>query len=188
MTAFFLESPLLLLLAWALVQIVLIWVWSVRRDRFAARLAWGGFAAIALLEALSLSVQTNREQIIALCRQLAREVDAGNVAAIGEHLADDFEAGGMDRNRFLDAAAAALSAYRVDRPRLHSFEFEWPDENTAVTEFAALCRVRAPRMYGQIPSRWRLTLQRADDEWRVRRIQSVPVPPLHVADLRQWLE
>ena len=81
------------------------------------------------------------------------------------------------------SAVAAEFAETVDEG-LRAFNVEFPQPSQAVAVFRANCLVRAARMYGQVPSRWRLTFRKQGDDWLITNIQSLPVPPLNVADLR----
>jgi len=187
MSRLLLERPIALSLIAVAILIVLFFIWSARRDRASLRLLFVWIGALPVLLTVSVVVVTPSEQVAAVCRQLAREVDQGNIAGISAHLADDFSAAGLDRIEFLEAIKSRLSEIRIDNPRLRAFTIEFPGDSSAEANFNASCRVRAPRMYAYIPSRWRVGLRRHDETWLVTGLQSLPVPPLHVSDLRQWL-
>lgn len=163
-------------------------IWSVRRDRRSTRLALGGLAALPVLLATSLLVVTPAERIIAVCRELARAVDEGDIAAIGARLSPKFESETLDKAAFLEVIERRLGEVRIDAPRLRSFNVEFPDADTGVATFAASGRVRTARMYGHFPSRWRLTFLRSGDTWLASRIEALPVPPLNVSILGRWLQ
>ena len=125
------ESPWLLLVVLVAVQFGLIIVWSWRRSRLSARAVWTGFVAMPTLIALSLLVVTPRERVIGLCRDLASMVDAGDVAGIARHLAEDFDAAQMDRDAFLESVERSLTHYHVDDARLRRFEVEFSAEGVS---------------------------------------------------------
>lgn len=179
--------PVYLLLCWAALQFVLICVWSARRDRLSAHLVWSGFAAIFALQTAALFIETRTERVVAVCRQMAKAVDGGEIAALAPHLHADFSAAGLDKDAFLEAVGGALSRYRVDNPRLRRFAVEFPSDDDALAVFNASCRVRTTRSYGHIPSRWRARFREDAGRWQLVGVESLPVPPLYVADLRQWL-
>jgi hypothetical protein len=181
------ESPILLLPLVLIVLFILIVRWSRRRDRGSARAMTIGFIAAAMLLALPGLVVTRREQIIAECRELARAVDDGDVAAIDARLAEDFRIGDLDRAAVVGRLTDTLTRFRVDDPRLRRFEVSFPTPNTAVATFAASARVRsAESLYDRLPSRWRLTF-RETEGWKVARLESLPVPPLNLPSVEAWL-
>ena len=188
MTRMLFESLWLLVVVWIVVQFILIAIWSRRRDRASARIVWGGFVAGPLLFILSIIVVTPRERIIRLCEDLARYVDDGNVGAIEEHLAVDFDASKLGRNEFMNRLEQTLTYYRVDDPALRGFAVAFPAADTGVAEFHATVRVRSPELVqDRFTSRWRLTCRRTGNEWEVTRLEALPTPPLNVSNVRDWL-
>lgn len=178
MSRIFLESLWLLAVVWFAVQFILIAVWSWRRTSTPARVVWGGFAALPLLIGLSTWVVTPRERIVQLCEGLAGFVDDGNVTAIGLRLTDDFLHEDYDRQAFLARMERSLSEFHVDDPRLSGFGVELSDSDHGTVEFHASARVRSPDLvYDWIASRWRLTVRRVGDAWRVSRIEALPAGP-----------
>jgi len=178
----------LLLFASIAIQLVLIAVWSWRRSSVWSRVVWAGFVAFPALLVLSVVVVTPRERIVGLCRELTRLVEGGNVAAIGGHLADDFEAAGLDRDDFLERVTEALTNYRVTDARLSRFEVKFPQERVGIAEFQAVCWVRSADKYqDRLLSRWRLTFRGQGRDWKVRGIEALPTPLSPISNLRQCL-
>jgi len=187
-------STLLFENLWALaallvaVETVLIVVWARRRTRASVRAAWVGFAMIPASLTLSILIETPRERVIAFCWELARAVDEGEVNSIAEHFADDFQTDGFDRSAFVDRLEQTLTRFRVDQPRLRDFEVAFPTDESAVVTLTATCRIRSiDAVFDHLPSRWRLTLRRDRDSWLVVKIESIPILPLNLRDLRDWL-
>jgi hypothetical protein len=182
------ESPRLLLAILVVVQFGLICLWSWRRSRVWARVVWAGFAMIPVLLIISIAVVTPREQIIGLCRMLATRVEGGDVAGIGERLADGFEAADLGKSEFLVRVEESLTRYRVDDARLRAFEVESGGRDEATAVFDATCTVRSADSFrGRLPSRWRVTLRRPDRLWLVTKVEALPTPLSPVRDLRDWL-
>ncbi len=182
------ENVWLLLVTLVAIQFTLIAFWSWRRTRRSARAVWAGFAAVPVLLLLSIVVVTPRERIIGLCRDLAVMVDEGNVVAIREHLAEDFEAAGMNRDEFLDRVEQTLTLYHVDDARLRGFDITLSRNVEAVAVFNAVCRVRSVDAFlDRLISRWRLTFSGAGRIWRITRIETIPTPFSPIHDLRDWL-
>lgn len=186
--SFFFERPWRLTVSWVAVQFLLICVWSWLRTPRTGQAALFGFAVFPVLLVASIFVVTDRERVIALCRELAHEVERGNAFAIEQHLADDFMAGNLARNGFADRLRVALERYRVDYPRLRRFNVSFPSDTTAKAEFEATARVRAPdAFHGQMMSRWRVGFRRHEDAWMVTSLEALPSPLSPIRDLRDWL-
>lgn len=170
------------------VQAVLLVIWSRRRTRGTAQAVCVGLAVIPACLGLSVLIVTPRERVIAFCGELARAVDEGEVSSIAEHFADDFQTDGLDRPAFVERLEQTLTSFRVDHPRLRDFEVTFPTDQDAVVALTATCGVRSvDAAFDHLPTRWRLTLRRVGDSWLVVKIESVPIPPLNLRDLRDWL-
>ena len=63
-TGILFESLWSLVIAWVMVQFVLIAIWSRQRDRLSARVVWGGFVALPLLVILSIVVDYGRSRAL----------------------------------------------------------------------------------------------------------------------------
>ena len=187
MTTLLFEGTWLLAALLVAFQFLLIVIWSRRRSRLWARIVWAGFVAIPSLLVLSKLVVTPTEQIVDLCRTLARLVDEGEVDAIGRHLADEFEAAKLDRTAFLERVADGLTRYRIDNPRLRAFEVEFPRDAEGVAVFNAVCRVRSADTMLQVPSRWRVAFRLFAGKWRVTGLEALPTPLSPVRNLRDWI-
>ncbi len=188
MSRIFFESLWLLAVVWFAVQFVLIAVWSWRRTQTAARAVWIGFAALPLLIGLSVWVVTPRERIVQLCEELGGFVDDGNVTAIGLRLTDDFALEDYDRQAFLARVERSLTEFHVDDPRLSGFRVELTDADHGTVQFHASAHVRSPDLvYDWISSRWRLTVRKVGDEWRVSKIEALPSGPPGLGNLLDWL-
>ncbi len=175
-------------MAWVAVQFVLIAIWSLRRSRPWARTVWVGLVVLPLLLTLSSVVVTARERIIAACEHLAASVEAGDLPAIEQMLADDFEVEGYDRDAFVERVEQTLTRYRVWDVNLRQFEVSFSRKDVGVVEFHATAHVRSPELvHDWFASRWRLTFHRKGDTWRLTGIRSIPTPPLNLGELRGWL-
>jgi hypothetical protein len=135
----------------------------------------------AALSAASWFVQTPREHIATICRDLARLVDDGNVNEIERRLATDFEASGMNRQTFLDRLNAVLSRTRLDHVRIRGIDVVLESNTRAIATFNANCNVRsADGFAAALPSRWRLRFSKHGDHWLLQRAESIPVSPLNL--------
>lgn len=151
-------------------------------------MVWTGFAAFPILLAISLFVQTPREQIVEMCRDLATSVEKADVAAIEIHFADELEVRGYDRDALVTRLRKRLEEIRVSDVFLGGFDVTTASRDAAVVTFRATGRVRGPDLLQQwISSRWKLTLRRRGDRWLITGIESLPVTPLDGGRLRDWL-
>jgi len=166
-------------------QFAVIVVWSWLRSRTAARAVCIGFAAIPTLLILSAVVVTSREHIITVCRNLAEAVELNDVPAIEQPLSRDFEASGLERSAFVEQVEHVLTRFSVHDTELKRFEVTFPSKDVGIATLNASCRVESAEMsYGWLPSRWRLTFGRVGGTWLVTNIESIPIPPLHIRDLK----
>lgn len=170
------------------VETVFVVFWA--RHRTAAW-AWAVWIVLAISPAaltLSELFETPRERVVAFCWELAHAIDEGELAPIAAHIAEDFQTDGLDRPAFVQRLEQTLTRFRVDHPRLRDFEVTFPTDRSAVAVLTATCLVRSiDAVFDHLPSRWRLTLRRDGDSWQVVGIESIPIPPLNVRDLRDWL-
>jgi len=188
MTRVLLESYALLIAGWVPVQFALIAVWSWRRQRAFAWAVWLGFAALPLLLVLSWAIETSRERLIRECRDLARFVEAGDVAAIAARLDDSFRAGEHDADSFTERLRRVLANHQVREASLGFFAVEFPTPNRGVAEVTANARVRGTDLvYEFLTSRWRLTFRRSEAGWTLAAVESLPVPPFNFRGVEDWL-
>jgi hypothetical protein len=170
------ERAWLLMILLLVAVFIAVQIWARRRTQASSVAVWIGLAAALLLPLLSIIVQTPREQIMEVCRSLARSVDSGDVPAIDAHLAADFTAADIDRDEFLERIADSLIKYRVDAVRLTGFEVTLAGDR-AVAEFRAACNVRSADVFlDRLLSRWRLEFLRKADAWQVVSLEALPTP------------
>ncbi len=182
------EDLLLLALLLGIAEFVLLWHWARRRDRASSRALLVGLSASTALIFLSALVHTPREQVVDVCHHLATLVDEGDVAKIGDVLHDEFQAGSLGRAAFLSRVESALTRYRVDQPRLRGFEVTVTGGDQAIANFQASAQIRsAEQVYGRLPSRWGVAFRRTGSTWKVTSVESIPVPPLNLRNLDEWL-
>lgn len=153
-----------------------------------ARIAWAGLGGIPALLLASLLVVTPRERIISLCHDLVVLVDEGDVAAIGQQLADDFDAGGYGRTESLTRLERTLARYQVDNAQLTYPEVDFPHRDEGVAVFNAACRVHSEDVYFErLLSRWRVTFRHRGGRWLVTRIEAIPTAFSPISDVRDCL-
>ncbi len=182
------ENAILLLVLLVAVQFVMIVIWSRRRTQVWARAVLIGFMLVVVLPLLSVMVVTPPERVIGLCRDLAKMVDRGDVAAIAPHLSNDFVAGDLGKDDFLVRVEQQLSQYRVDDPSLRRFETTFPSRVQAEVVFDASCTVRSVDDFiNRLPSRWRVRMIAQDGRWLLTEVEALPTPLSPIRDLRDCL-
>lgn len=170
-------------------QITLIAWWSWSRSPRAGRAVWIGFGAIPILLILSGLVRTPRERIVATVVELAQCVETEDLYGIENWLAPEFEAEPYDRAEFLAQMEAAFDRASIRSPTVHGFEISFPRSGVGVAVFQSGCRIETNEAsIGWLPLRWRLTFERRGDRWLVEKIETMPVPPLHVHSLTALLQ
>ena len=172
-------------LAWSLLALVLVLALVVRMFISGTSAHARPIAVLAILAAAltvaSLLVETPREHIAAICRDLARLVDDGDVNQIEGRLASDFEVSDMDREECMNRLSSALSRTRLDHVRIREIEIILEGDDRAVATFGANCNIRSVEGFSAaLPSRWRLRFAKRGNQWLVQEAESIPIPPLNL--------
>ena len=184
-TSFLFESVWRLIIALVVVQFLLIGLWSCRRSERTKHAVWAGFAGLVLLPALSIVIETAAESVERRITDLVAAVEQKDFDVIARSLAPELEAEGLSRDGLIERLQARLQNYRVTDARVHSMDVTFAADGTATAEFSAIARIRGPDlMYEWLPTRWRLQLRRAGDDWLVSRIQRLPHPGVNLNNLR----
>jgi hypothetical protein len=177
MESILLESPLKLVILELAGILVLIW-WVRRSVRPAGRWLGGYLALCAALLAVQALVVTDAEKIRRITREIAEAVEFGRINVIRAHLADDFAAGGYDRDGFMDLVYRRLETYRVEGVWVGGAELQiGPDD--ARIDFTARARVGTEET-GLQPymERWRLGFRRDGKTWLVTGVEDLGMPGL----------
>ncbi|MFH0980090.1 MAG: hypothetical protein V2A79_00940 [Planctomycetota bacterium] len=178
------ESRLALLALLFLVEFVLLWIWARWRTRRSRRLALGGLVAGGLLLALQPLVVTDRERIIAVCKEMAYAIEDRQIDRVGRHIASEFEVGSIDREALLGSLTRVLARVHVEKPRLSGFRVSVAGLEARAT-FQARCRVANSEFVQEgMLSGWELTFRKVDNRWQVIAIKPLPTPmfPHHSLD------
>lgn len=168
-------------------QFLLIAIWSWRRTprvRLAVRV---GFVAFPALLALSYFVQTPREKIESICRQLVDAFEREDVFAFERLLAPEFQLGNIRRAEIASYLDRLFARVEISHSILHAFEFDIRGDDATVEFLAKTDVVYDEWRQSWLPSKWRLTCRKQGDVWVVTEIESIPVPPLHMRDLQEYV-
>jgi hypothetical protein len=167
-TALLFEKPLYLAPVLVVVQFVLVRRWVQRRTVRSRRAVLIGFVVIPLLLVVQAVVETDRERIISLCRELAVAAEDGDVVTIGGQVADRFQTEGVGRDEFLSLTARALAAVHPENAKLTGFDVTFTDGRRATVRFRAVVYVYyADAMRSRRLSKWELRFERVSGRWQV---------------------
>lgn len=189
MIGFFFEHTWIPLSVGLLVCVIASVTWSIRRSVFPARVAWVSLLGGIVLAIVSHFVVTSRELVDDICQRLAQSVQQGDIDEISRQLAPGFEAGRMDRDTFVERLRQTLTNFRIDDTRIRGVSVKILDSGTrAVAQFRATCHLRSvDAVYDRIVSAWRVSFRQVENHWRITTIESVPIPPLNISNLSDWL-
>ncbi len=178
------ESPLLLMLCWAPVQVALLVAWSRTRTPASARRFWISLVVLPAMLLLQGIVRTDRERVIDRCRALAGFVTEGDIPSIQRSLSPDFLARRWDRDSFVDRVRSVLERNRIERPSLRAFDVSFPDGKTAVVEFTASANVITSNgLSDRVSARFRLMFIKKGNDWLIQSIEIVPIPTSPIRSL-----
>ena len=126
-----------------------------------------GLTLCILLPAVQMLVVTDRERIRLVCQAMVDATEAGDIEAIGEHVAPNFNVRGLDRKAFLDGVGKALNRTHVEDASLSHVEIEVAG-NRATVQFNVRCRVIAPQDVEYVPlSAWTAIFERHNGQWQM---------------------
>ncbi len=178
------ESPLLLVICWAPVQVMLLAAWSRTRTPGSAKRFWVVMLMLPAILLLQATVQTERERISDRCRSLAEFAALGDIPSIERALAPDFHAAQWDRDSFVQRTKAVLKRNRIQRPSLRGFDVSAASHKTAVAEFTASANVlTSDNLSGRVSARFRLSFIKKGDDWLILSIEIVPIPTSPIRSL-----
>lgn len=189
MNALLFEHPIAWIVVCLLAALVLLAYARVRGSSGARRAVWGVVALLAAGLIVQNAVVTAREQLVADCRDMARKVEAGDIAGIGSMLSPRLEAARLGREEFVQAVGRTLARYHPEESRLAHFDVTFAETDKAVVEFEASCRVVSQReVLQRLHTKWRLRFEREGDAWKVTRIELVPMPTSPLSSLNDVLQ
>ena len=163
------DLPLLLLAEVAALAVVLAAHrrWMTARSR---RMVWMSLALCGLLIAIQKLVVTDREALRDMVRTMARAVEQGDVAALGERFDDEIILGSnTGKEAVLQHVHLRLQRYDVNEARVSGFQIEI-EGDAATVAFQAVCDllgVQANPYYSTL-TQWQLRCVRHGDGWKVR--------------------
>ncbi len=182
----FLESPIYLgVFSFLLFAVVLLlrvrWEAPAAR-RYALPLT---LLTIMLMFVLQKLVVTQRESLIRTLEALVRAVEREDLPALATFISDAYDSEDLDRETFLQHAAAGLEAHDIRDVRLSRFD-DRIDRRTARLTFAARATVSHRGDVGQPTfSTWRIDWRREQDAWKITAVRPIQVNGIPIDSLRR---
>lgn len=174
-----------LIVALVVIQIVLIAVWSSRRTNRSRLVMLAGFALCVVLPVMSRLVVTDREQVAGVCETLVDLTELGDVNGIARHIADDFNADGINRDGFNEAVKSTLTSVQVQDASMYNLRVTTTDDQ-AEAQFGVRCKlVTASQVDYGVLSAWTVRFVRDGDEWKIIEVQPRETQAFPFAHLRQ---
>lgn len=126
-------------------------------------------AGLIVMQAL---VVTDHEAIRATIQDLAKAVDAGDVAGIGDRLDEAFTFRSRSKSAFLDDVDRTLQRWRIDEVSVGGYRIEITGDQAEVN-FRAHCDLRGEQHeQSGLPSFWKVRMVRRAADWKLLGIDS----------------
>jgi hypothetical protein len=167
----FFEDPLYVYIALAFVELVLVAIWYERRTRAWAMWLLSPAVAGGLVLAVSTLVVTDREQILAAAGRIARDLEAGSLAAAGEYLDEGYRGLGGDKQGALAAGRAAIQAYRIQSIRFTRMNVEVTSRQARMHAATIIELVSREWGSGGAALVWDVRWVKRKDGWRIVDVQ-----------------
>lgn len=147
--------------------------WVRRPDRVRWWLPASAAAVMVALFALQRAVVTDREHVRELLFELVVACEQEDADRILEAIDDGYNADGLTKDDLRAVADDAFRAVDVSEIRLLGLRIE-TERDTAVSRFAAICRVRWEMGEQPYRSRWELHWWRSPLGWKLDWIRPLP--------------
>lgn len=188
LSSLFFESVLLLIIFVVVVMAIALGIDRQRMTAASRRGVWLTAIACALLFVVQFLVKTDRERIQATVAEMARAIDEGDVATLGEHLDQDFQDRGLDKSEWLADIRQRLQRWRIDEAKVGGFNTKVEGDNATVA-FGASCDWRGGEQAQQsVNSTWRLAFVRRSDGWKLQKVLSAKFGPGGMLDYAAILQ
>lgn len=172
----FLESPYVLIPLLLIAAYICLVRWLRQRTPQARRALLIALLLLVALPLVQKVVETKREQLWAVCNQLVESYKAGDVDAIGRHVARNFHEEDLDRAGLLDVARRSMNHYRLYEAKLSSLSAEITG-NRAVVKFTASVDAEAPEFGRHAQgTTWTADFEWSGDAWQLTGVRPRETP------------
>jgi hypothetical protein len=134
-----------------------------------------GLAVAVVLFVLQATVVTSRERVGRTMDAIQHDLVAQRSNALAAALAPDFEAGGMNRDTFLEYVRRQMERVNVRDLDRTALRIERSEGDRLVVSVSYLASIVMQDYAGDVLSRWSLTFARTPAGWKI-----VSIQPLHV--------
>jgi hypothetical protein len=146
-----------------------------------------GLLLLIVLPVVQWLVVTDREAVRQSLTELVNSVQQGDVSRFSTHVAEQFQAGTVDREQFLDRVESAMNRIRIENAKLKFEEVTVANDN-AIVRMRVFCRVIAENDWEpNAISAWEIELAKEDDAWRIISLQPRPTPAFPLSRLEDVL-
>ncbi|RPI59393.1 MAG: nuclear transport factor 2 family protein [Planctomycetaceae bacterium] len=173
----FFESPLYVYITLALVELAVAAVWFERRSPKVARWMVVPVLLAGAVFAVERMVVTDREQIVSITEQIARDMEAGDVDAAMTHVDDDFIADFVPLGNVIgkDAAKRAAAAvgkltlaqHKPSKITLSDYKVDFKGNSAVMTVRSVMWFTTGEAKDFTTSLRWTLHWVKKGDEWLI---------------------
>lgn len=167
-----LESPLALGIPAALALFFLLVRW---RQTCKARPLLIGLIVVMALFIVQTAVTTPRERVRGVMHLVERALLRAAPAELSRALARDFQAGPMDRERFISMVGRRMRDVKIVTLTRTRVDIQEPGEDDFSAEIAYRAYLIGPNGAQWVTSAWRIRFRRTPEDWRIIRIEPVHV-------------
>jgi hypothetical protein len=165
------ENPLPLYVALGLVEIVIAGLWyRGKTRRLAVALLIPPLLAGAVL-AMDLLVETDREKLQKALREIAADVERGDLRGVSKYLADDYYGYGNSREGVVQAGEQSWRSHGIRGVGLTGVQIEVHD-NQAKVQARTIVTYNAPGFgEGRVAMDWTVYWGIRDGQWRIVNVE-----------------
>ena len=167
----FLEDPLGVYAVLALAELVIAGLWyRGRTKRLAIALVVPPLLAAGVF-ALDTAVQTDREQLRSILKEIAEGIESGDFARAAEYLADDFYGDYVSKAAAVEAGRQAKQAYGIRAIRVTAGELEIHDSVARVVARTTVSYDHPQYGSGRQTLTWTVHWGKRHGKWKVINVE-----------------
>ncbi|HUT56751.1 MAG TPA: hypothetical protein VNA25_02625 [Phycisphaerae bacterium] len=167
----FLEDPLGVYAVLAFAELVIAGLWYRGRTK---RLAFALLAPLLLAAgvfALDAAVQTDREQLECILKEIAHDIESGDFTRAAEYLADDFYGDYVSKAAAVEAGRQAKQAYGIRTIRVTAAELEVHDSVARVLARTTVWYDHPTYGSGRQTLAWTVHWGKRHGQWKVINVE-----------------
>jgi len=169
----FFEEPLYVYVTLVFVELVLAAIWHERRSRKLLLLLAVPPVVAGIVFLVSSQVVTDRERIVQAAEAVARDLEAGSVAAAERYLADDYSGLGVNKAGAIATGASIIRTYEIGKIKLTKVNVA-VDGPVAAMQVTTIITLEGGAR-GSLD--WQLRWAKRPEGWRIVHIQNPEARP-----------